>query len=83
MSEEKIDNDRDRYAHGYDAGLIVDGEVYWSDNLKRYVIKDCDGVLFDIQEVMKKADGKTVRMTFVTDETVRIMEQMLEQANKT
>jgi len=74
------DNDRDRYAHGYDAGLIVDGTV--SADGDHVILLDEDGVAFDPILVLRDLMGKQVRVTIVTFDTIQKMEDMLKRSGQ-
>jgi hypothetical protein len=75
MSE---DNDRDRFQHGYDAGVIVDGEVVFDEEKGRYVLMDEDGDTFDPFDALKSLNGKKVRMTMISFEAMMKMQEMYE-----
>ena len=75
----EFDNDRDRFSHGYDAGVIVNGVVTEIDG--RLVLVDEDGVGFDPNIVLSDLKGKTVRMTIVSFETIDVMEEMIRQSH--
>lgn len=72
------DNDRDRFAHGYDAGTIVDGVV--TEDAGKIVLMDDDGTGFDPMAVLGNLKGKKVRMTIVSFDTIDFMEEMLRQS---
>lgn len=77
MSDHKYDNDRDRYAYGYDAGQIVDGVVSFDEKLNRLVILDDDGASFDPQRALQDLLGKKVRVTMISFESMEEMEKLL------
>ena len=77
MSE--FDNDRDRFAHGYDAGTIVDGEVRQDPNTGEYVLVDEDGVAFSPQALLKSLAGKRVRFTCISFEAMENIEKIMAQ----
>jgi hypothetical protein len=79
----EIDNERDRYAYGYDAGLIVDGVVIFNDELKRHVLVDDEGVMFDVQASLSSMVGKTVRVTLIPFESMQKLADMVKNSNKT
>lgn len=76
----QYDNERDRYAHGYDAGLIVDGTVSEDDG--HLILLDEDGIAFDPVRVLQDLKGKQIRMTIVTFDTIQKMEDMLRRSNQ-
>ena len=76
------DNERDRFVNGFDAGVIVDGEIVYDDMTKRYVIMDDEGVVFDPQEAMKSLNGKKMRMTMVSFDAMIEMEEMMNKAEE-
>lgn len=78
----RYDNSRDRYAAGYDAGLIVDGEVVLDVNTGEYVLLDEDGNAFSSQTVLKELLGKKVRMSCATYETIETVTEMLKQVQQ-
>jgi len=78
----KYDNERDRYAHGFDAGNIVDGEVVLDEATGRFVLVDEDGVGFDPQVVLQRLVGKKVRMTIVSFESLIELEDMYEASQQ-
>lgn len=80
MSDRKYDNDRDRYAYGYDAGQIIDGTVSFDEKLNRFVVVDDDGVAFDPQRALQDLVGKKIRMTMVSFESMEEMEKLLAAA---
>ena len=73
----RYDNDRDRNAHGYDAGAIVDGTVVYDDERKEFVLVDDEGVAFSSQEVLKTLVGKQVRLTCVSFEAIENLEKLV------
>lgn len=73
----EFDNTRDRYAHGYDAGIIVSGTVSEEDG--RLILVDDDGVAFDPSQVLRDLRGKQIRMTIMTFETMQTMEDMIKR----
>lgn len=75
----KIDNERDRFLHGFDAGQIVEGTVKLDDATGRYLVVDEDGVGYDVHAVLSRLDGKAIRLTLITMEAVLNMESMLKR----
>lgn len=75
------DNDRDRFAHGYDAGAIVDGEVRQDISTGEYVVVDDDGKAFSSQELLRALVGKRVRVTCISFDAMESIEKMVAQAN--
>lgn len=73
----RYDNERDRNAHGYDAGAIVDGTVVYDEDRKEYVLVDEDGTAFSSQEVLKTLLGKQVRLTCVSFEAIESLEKLV------
>ncbi len=71
----KIDNERDRFVHGFDAGQIIDGTVVVLEN--RILIIDEDGVGYDVTETLKTLNGHQIRLTIVTLEAMTRMESMI------
>jgi len=80
MADIRYDNERDRNAHGFDAGTIVDGEVVFDEARGRFVLVDEDGVGFDPQVVLEGLRGKKVRMTMVSFEALIELEDMYSAA---
>jgi hypothetical protein len=78
----KYDNERDRNAHGHDAGTIVEGEVFFDYELGRYVLKDGDGVGFDPQAVLQGLEGKRARIVIVSFEAIENLERILQQSGR-
>lgn len=75
----KFDNERDRYAHGYDAGTIVDGVV--TEHEGRHILMDDEGVAFDPQVVLAALVGKKIRMTMVGFEAMEEIKRLTKEAN--
>lgn len=73
----EYDNERDRLIHGYDAGNIIDGVVVYDENLKRYVLIDDEGVGFDVQAALKSLNGKQIRMTMISFESIQTLENLM------
>ena len=82
MPHIKYDNERDRFAHGFDAGNIVDGEVALDEVTGRFVLVDEDGVGFDPQVVLQRLAGRKVRMTIVSFESLIELEDMYQTAQQ-
>lgn len=74
----KYDNERDRNAHGYDAGNIVDGTVTLDPEKGEYVLLDDDGVAFSTQSFLAGQVGKKVRLTCISFEAMETIEKMIE-----
>lgn len=79
----KYDNDRDRQAYGYDAGVIVDGVVTSDPDTKMLVLVDEDGVAFDPQAVLQDLLGHKVRLTMISFEAIDNMENFYKNGSKT
>jgi len=73
----KFDNDRGRYKHGMDIGTIVEGTVVSHEG--RFIIVDEDEIAFDPQIVLSTLEGKKIRLTMVSFETLENIEKMLNQ----
>jgi hypothetical protein len=71
----KFDNDRDRYKHGMDIGTIVEGTVINHEG--KFVIIDEDAIAFDPQMVLSTLEGKKIRLTMVSFETLENIERSL------
>lgn len=80
MADIRYDNERDRLAHGFDAGTIVDGTVVFDESRGRFVLVDEDGIGFDPQAALEALKGKKVRMTMVSFEALIELEDMLQVA---
>lgn len=76
----RYDNYRDRHAHGYDAGAIVDGNVVLDEERGEYVLVDDEGVAFSIQEMLKTLAGKQVRITCVSFEAIENMQRLVSSS---
>lgn len=74
----EYDNERDRMAHGFDAGSIVDGTVTRDGD--RIVIVDDEGVAFDPASALASLEGRKVRMTLVSFEAMQDLGEMLKKA---
>ncbi len=74
------DNDRDRLTHGYDAGVIVDGEVVHDPDTGEYVLLDEDGRAFSSQQLLKLLSGKRVRLTCISFEAMESLEKLVHQS---
>lgn len=75
----EFDNDRQRHAGGFDAGVIVDGVVTDLGD-GRLVLVDEDGVGFDPNMALSSLVGKRVRMTVVSFDAMQVMENLLSRA---
>jgi hypothetical protein len=73
----KTDNERDRFAYGYDAGQIIDGTVQQDPKTGTLLIVDDEGVGFDVLQALSTLKGKKVRLTMVTMEAMLNIEGML------
>jgi hypothetical protein len=73
----EYDNSRDRFSYGYDAGVIIDGEVVYDENKREYVIMDDDGIAFSSQSVLSGLLGQKVRITCITLESIENIQKML------
>jgi hypothetical protein len=76
----KYDNERDRFANGFDAGTIVDGEVQQDPETKEFVLVDDEGVAFSSQSLFKLLTGKRVRFSCVAFDAMENIEKMMVQA---
>jgi hypothetical protein len=74
-----MDNDRDRFAYGYDAGVVVDGMVRLNQT-GVYELVDEDEEIFNPQEALRSLVGKKVRMTMISFEALENMENMYAAA---
>lgn len=73
------DNNRDRFSYGYDAGVIVDGEVK-RDDAGKIILVDDDGEIFCPDEALGTLIGKKARMTIISFEAIENMERMYAAA---
>lgn len=76
----KYDNVRDQFKFGYDRGQIIDGTIVYDPEKSEHVIVDSDGVAFSTQEWFRINEGKQVRFTCASFETMATIEQMLKAA---
>lgn len=76
----EIDNDRDRFVHGFDAGQIVDGVVSVIDG--SLIIVDDDGVGYDVSHTLQTLAGQRVRLTVITMEAIDNIGKMLQEGIK-
>lgn len=76
----KYDNVRDRFAHGYDAGTIVDGEVQLDARTGEFVVVDDEGMAFSSQSLLNTLIGKRVRLTCVAFDAMEAIEKMAVKA---
>lgn len=83
MPRIRYDNERDRNAHGFDAGNIIDGTVTLDEETGRYVLVDEDGLGFDPQAALQALAGKKVRMTLISFESIIELENMYRAASQT
>jgi len=77
----EYDNDRDRFAHGFDAGTIVDGEVRKDPDSGELVIVDDEGKAFSSQALFRLLEGKRIRFSCVAFEAMENIEKMMVKAN--
>lgn len=80
MSKLIYDNVRDQFTYGYDRGQILDGVVSLDPDTGEYVVVDSDGVAFSSQAFFKTIEGKQVRFTCATYETISTIEQLMKSA---
>jgi hypothetical protein len=78
----KFDNERDRFAHGFDAGQIIDGEVVLDAGTGRYVLMDEDGVGFDPQAALAALAGQRIRLTMISHRSIQRAEELMAEARK-
>lgn len=76
----EYDNTRDRFSHGFDAGLIVDGEVQQDPDTGEFVVVDEDGKGFSSQSLLKLLLGKRVRLTCISFDAMEDAQRILEAA---
>jgi len=74
------DNDKDRFAYGFDAGNIVDGTVQRDPVTGEYILVDEDGERFNPQRALATMVGKKVRVTMVSFEALEDMGKMYAAA---
>lgn len=72
-----FDNERDRYASGFDAGQIVDGVVQLDGNTGRYVLVDDSGMGYDPQAVLEHLEGQKIRITIIRLDAIADIENMI------
>jgi len=75
-----IDNERDRFKYGYDAGLIIDGEVVLDEDGDISIV-DEDGLCLSIKGHLKTLVGKKVRLTVISTDAIQMIEDMLANCN--
>ena len=75
----EFDNERDRHAHGFDAGTIVDGVV--TEHEGGLILVDDEGKAFDPQAVLSGLVGKKIRMTMISFESLEGIEHLVKTAN--
>lgn len=75
------DNNRDRFAYGYDAGIIVSGEVQLDPDTQEFVVMDEHGKAFSSQSVLKAMVGKSVRMTCISTDAMAYVEEMMKRVD--
>lgn len=74
----EIDNEKDRFKYGFDAGQIIEGRIQKDESTGKYLIVDDDGVGFDVLAALDQVDGKNIRLTLVTMDALLAMEKMLK-----
>lgn len=74
------DNERDRHTNGFDAGVIVDGEVREDPSTGELVLVDEDGKAFSSQAVLRGLVGKRVRLTCISFDAMDDVKAMVERA---
>lgn len=78
----RFDNKRDRHAHGYDAGQIIDGEVMRDPDTGHYVLVDEDGIGFDPQVALESLAGQTVRLTMISHRSLQSATELMAATQK-
>ena len=78
----RFDNERDRHAHGYDAGQIIDGEVRKDPDTGHYVLVDEDGIGFDPQVALESLAGQTIRLTMISHRSLQRAEALMSAIQK-
>lgn len=73
------DNERDRFIHGYDAGIIIDGEVRINEH-GNFLIVDDEGIATNVDAVMSSLVGKQVRFTVISLEAMNEMQNLLDSS---
>jgi predicted PilT family ATPase len=73
-------NEHDRFAYGFDAGVIVDGVVQVNVKTGRIELIDDDGEVFCPEEALASLLGKKTRLTIVSFEALADMAKMYEAA---
>jgi hypothetical protein len=68
--------------HGYDAGAIIDGVVKLDEKSGSYVINDCDGEVFNVNEALENLVGKRIRLTMISFDALKNMQEMYENSIK-
>ena len=71
----EIDNTRDRFKYGYDAGLLVDGKVVEKDG--HIYVDPGDGTLLCVEDHLKTLLGKEVRLTVISTDAMELMSNLL------
>ena len=73
------DNERDRFIHGYDAGIIIDGEVKMNEH-GNFLVVDDEGIATNVDAVMSSLVGKQVRFTIISLEAMNEMQKLLDSS---
>ncbi len=73
------DNNRDRYQSGFDAGLIIDGEIQYDPDRQEYIMIDDEKKAFSTQEMLKTLVGKRIRLTCISFESIEYIENLINQ----
>lgn len=73
------DNERDRFTHGYDAGIIIDGEVRMNEH-GNFLVVDDEGIATNVDAVMSSLVGKQVRFTVISLEAMNEMQNLLDSS---
>jgi len=68
-------------SHEFDVGEIIDGVILYDDQLNKYIIMDDEGTKFDIQSAFEKLNGKKVRLTLISFDSMDKIEDFLKSIN--
>ncbi len=74
--------EEDQFANGFDAGQIQEGVVTMDPVTGEFVIVGDDGLAFSIQSALRKLEGKKVRLTCISMQSMDLLQKMLEQVSK-